>query len=83
MQRLRRQSFVLAEQARRLPERGVEIVVEDASTALPLLLAWCREEGIEVESATESVPLFDDIFVKLIEQESALQEERIQEDLNV
>lgn len=71
---LRRQPFVTAGKASRLPNRGVEVVVEKASAALPLLLDWCQSEHIAVESASEHVPPFDDVFVALIKQETAKQE---------
>ena len=71
---LQAQPFVLSERVERLRDRGVEIVVDDASVALPLLLDWCHEQQIGVESASEHVPIFDDIFVELIRQETAVQE---------
>ena len=75
MDLLRNQSFVLDGQVSRLRGDGVELVVEDASMTLPLLLSWCHEQQIGVESASEHVPLFDDVFVKLIDQETAVVEE--------
>ena len=69
---LRSQPFVFQGNASRLRDRGIEIVVEDASVSLPLLLDWCHGQQIPVESASEYVPLFDDVFVQLIEQETAV-----------
>ncbi|MFO7679765.1 MAG: ABC transporter ATP-binding protein [Chloroflexota bacterium] len=71
---LRRQPFVLEGKASRLRDQGVEMVVDDASVTLPLLMEWCSREGIAVESASEYQPVFDDVFVKLIKQETAVAE---------
>ena len=71
---LRSQSFVIDNQGSRLRDNGIEIIVEDASMALPLLLDWCHEQEIKVESASEHVPVFDDVFVKLIRQATAVSE---------
>ena len=71
MSQLRQHAHVKNGQVSRLRNRTVEIVVEDASTALPQLLEWCQTKEIEVESANEHVPPFDDVFVQLIQEESA------------
>jgi len=71
---LRRQPFVLEGKASRLRSHGVEIVVDNASAVLPQLLEWCQGKGIVVQSASEYVPVFDDVFVELIEQETAVSE---------
>lgn len=76
---LRAQPFVLDGKLNRLRNRGVEMVVENASITLPVLLTWCQEEQIEVESASEHVPLFDDVFVTLINQEKASEEALLEE----
>ena len=68
--KLREQDFVKNPEIRRLDDKGIEIVVEEASIAIPQLLTWCEETGIAVESATEHLPLFDDVFVLLMEQVS-------------
>lgn len=68
------QPFVLAGNVNRLRHKGMEIVVDDASFALPLLLDWCHSQHIGVESASEHVPIFDDVFVELIRQETAVKE---------
>ncbi|MFN2245974.1 MAG: ABC transporter ATP-binding protein [Candidatus Promineifilaceae bacterium] len=71
LEKLSEQEFVIAPEIRRLDNRGIEIVVDQASIAIPQLLAWCEEERIVVDSATEYIPLFDDVFVQLMEQNSA------------
>jgi len=68
--RLRAQPFVKDGQAVRLRNHEVELVVEDASMALPKLISWCQAEDIEVTSASEYLPVFDDVFVELIKQET-------------
>ncbi|MFN2139053.1 MAG: ABC transporter ATP-binding protein [Candidatus Promineifilaceae bacterium] len=68
--RLRAQPFVKDGQAVRLRNHEVELVVEDASIALPKLISWCQAEDIEVTSASEYLPVFDDVFVELIKQET-------------
>jgi len=68
--RLRVQPFVKDGQAVRLRNHEVELVVEDASIALPKLISWCQAEDIEVTSASEYLPVFDDVFVELIKQET-------------
>ena len=44
--------------------------VTKASTAIPQLLDWCREQVIIVESINEWVPPFDDVFVMIMEQQN-------------
>ena len=48
--------------------------VTKASTAIPQLLDWCREQIVVVESINEWVPPFDDVFVMIMEQQK---EERV------
>ena len=69
---LRKQPFVINGQVSRLRNHGIEILVEDASATVPVLLQWCQDKEIAVESASKHVPSFDDIFVQLIEQETAV-----------
>lgn len=64
---LRSQSFVKNGAVTRRQDNRLQITVEDASTALPLLLEWCKNNDIGVESANEYVLPFDDIFVQLIQ----------------
>lgn len=61
------QPFMENGTATNLPDNTLELVVEDAATTLPRLLDYVQRENIEVVSAGEHVPPFDDIFVKLIE----------------
>jgi ABC-2 type transport system ATP-binding protein len=52
-------------------QNSLRLIVEDASTAIPDLIAWCNQNGIEVESIKEYVPPFDDVFVQIIQMEAA------------
>jgi ABC-2 type transport system ATP-binding protein len=52
-------------------QNSLRLIVEDASTAIPDLIAWCNQNGIEVESIKEYVPPFDDVFVQIIQVEAA------------
>jgi ABC-2 type transport system ATP-binding protein len=49
--------------------QALQLVVDDAKTAVPALLPWCKEHGMEVESVQEYLPPFDDVFVELVEEE--------------
>jgi hypothetical protein len=43
------------------------LIVDEASTAMPALLDWLRDQDIAVESVEEYMPPFDDVFVHLME----------------
>lgn len=62
-----------------LDVQTVRFVVEEASTAIPQLLHWCEDRGIGVESINEFVPTFDDVFVKVMEQEQIMEQEGAEE----
>jgi ABC-2 type transport system ATP-binding protein len=67
---LRQQPFVTG----RIIHAGdgvLRIVVDEASTAIPQLLDWCREQDVPVQSVEEFMPPFDDVFVKLVKDEQA------------
>lgn len=49
---------------------SLQLTVEDASTAIPQLLHWCEERDIAVESIGESVPPFDDVFVRIMQEQA-------------
>lgn len=50
----------------RTGENSVRFVVYEARTAIPVLLNWCREWNVAVESIEEYLPPFDDVFVELL-----------------
>lgn len=66
---LLQQPFIQNGRAKNLPDRILEIVLDNASETLPKLLEYCQQNNINVLSAGEHVPQFDDIFVRLIEKE--------------
>lgn len=52
-------------------ERTVRLVVEEASITIPEMVRWGEERNLPVESINEYMPPFDDVFVQLVEQETA------------
>lgn len=65
---LRNLPFVQGKIERMEDDNGLRLVVDDASTAIPSLLDWCREEYVTVESIEEYLPPFDDVFVELVSE---------------
>jgi hypothetical protein len=53
-----------------LDDETVRLVVDEASTAMPALLDWCRAQNLTIESIQEFLPPFDDVFVNLIHRYS-------------
>lgn len=51
-------------------DQEIDVIVDEASTAIPSLMEFCKTEGINVETIEEISPPFDDVFVKLIEKEA-------------
>jgi ABC-2 type transport system ATP-binding protein len=47
------------------------LVVEEASTGVPALIEWSRNNNIAIESVEEYLPPFDDVFVELVKKEPA------------
>jgi len=52
-------------------DQEMEVVVDEANTAIPELVEACKGEGITVETIEQISPTFDDVFVRLIERETA------------
>ncbi|HET9591259.1 MAG TPA: ABC transporter ATP-binding protein [Anaerolineales bacterium] len=50
-------------------DQEVEVVVNEASTAIQLLLEWCRAQKLSVEMMEQKSPPFDDVFIRIIETE--------------
>jgi ABC-2 type transport system ATP-binding protein len=48
--------------------RDMQILVQDAAAAMPILIQYCHDQNIEIEAIEEYKPPFDDVFVKLIEE---------------
>jgi len=53
----------------RAEENCIRIVVDDASTAIPALLDWCRANSVHVHSVDQFFPPFDDVFVQLVKED--------------
>jgi ABC-2 type transport system ATP-binding protein len=53
-----------------ISEQDVEIIVDEASTAIPLLVEWAQAKRLTVETIEEKSPPFDDVFVRIIERET-------------
>lgn len=45
----------------------IEVIVEDADSAIPELIELSRQDGLTVKTVEKRNPLFDDVFVRLIE----------------
>jgi hypothetical protein len=43
--------------------------VDEADTAIQLLLEWCRAQTLTVEMMEQKSPPFDDVFIRIIETE--------------
>jgi ABC-2 type transport system ATP-binding protein len=51
-------------------DQEIDLIVDEASTAIPALIEACKVERIDIETIEEISPPFDDVFVKLIEKEA-------------
>lgn len=68
---LKQQPFLKNSVVKNLANQILEIVVDDdAGTVLPKLLDYAKQQQINVISAEEYIPPFDDIFVRIIENET-------------
>lgn len=67
LQDLRNQPGVLDE-IDRLNQKTIRLVVDEASTAIPMILHWCQDQSLKVESIEEYLPPFDDVFVQLVQE---------------
>ena len=54
-----------------ISDQELELIVDEASTDIPALLEAAKAQRIEIETIEEITPPFDDVFVKLIEKETA------------
>ena len=54
-----------------ISDTEIEIIVDEASTAMPALLEATKAARINVETMEEIIPPYDDVFVRLIEMETA------------
>ena len=65
---LRSLSFVRAKTIRTGPD-SMRIIVDQASTATPELMAWAQHQNIQVQAVEEYTPSFEDVFVELVRPE--------------
>jgi ABC-2 type transport system ATP-binding protein len=49
----------------------IELIVDEASTAMPALIEAAKAAAINIETIEELTPPYDDVFVRLIERETA------------
>lgn len=68
--RLSQLPFVRSEVKRIHDGNGVRLVVEQANKAMPVLLEWCKNEYVSVETIEQYLPPFDDVFVELVRDET-------------
>ena len=47
---------------------GIELIVEDAASAIPRLTSLLRERGVEVLQVRQLQPSLEDVFIKLVEE---------------
>lgn len=53
-----------------ISDQEIDVIVDEASTAIPELMEAFKGEGIPIETIEEVQPPFDDVFVKVIEKEA-------------
>jgi len=51
-------------------DNEVEIIVAEATSAIPEFIEICKQEGLKVRSIDKNIPPFDDVFVRLIETQA-------------
>jgi ABC-2 type transport system ATP-binding protein len=52
-----------------ISDQEIEVIVDDAGTAISLLLEWSQAQKMTVAMMEQKSPSFDDVFIKLIETE--------------
>jgi ABC-2 type transport system ATP-binding protein len=77
---LRSQPFVKGGNVTLLPDHSLQVVVDNADTAMPALLNWVSEKGIGMERASEYNPPFDDVFVMLLQKETEQERKQKEEE---
>lgn len=53
---------------RRRDDDRLEVIVENAGAAVPVLIDALRAAGVEMDEVTEERPSFDEVFVRLMEE---------------
>lgn len=64
----------------RLHNGKIRLYVDDATTTLSPVITWFDDHELEVEGVEHYQPPFDDVFVKLIEDYQAAQEEEVRDE---
>jgi ABC-2 type transport system ATP-binding protein len=54
-----------------ISDQEVEVIVDDAATAVALLLEWFQAQNLTVAMIEKKLPSFDDVFIRLIQTEIA------------
>lgn len=54
-----------------ISDQEVEVTVDDAGTAVAMLLEWTQAQKLTVAMMEQQSPPFDDVFVRIIEEEIA------------
>ena len=65
---LRSLPFVRAKTVRTGPN-SMRLIVDEAGTATPELMAWAQQQNIQVQAVEEYTPSFEDVFVELVRPE--------------
>lgn len=65
---LRSLSFVRAKTVR-TGSNSMRLIVDEAGTATPQLMAWAQQQNIQVQAVDEYTPSFEDVFVELVRPE--------------
>jgi ABC-2 type transport system ATP-binding protein len=65
---LRSLSFVRAKTIR-TGSNSMRLIVDEAGTATPELMAWAQQQHIQVQAVEEYTPSFEDVFVELVRPE--------------
>ena len=65
---LRSLPFVRAKTIRTGPN-SMRLIVDEAGTATPELMAWAQQQNIQVQAVEEYTPSFEDVFVELVRPE--------------
>lgn len=65
---LRSLPFVRAKTVR-TGSNSMRLIVDEAGTATPQLMAWAQQQNIQVQVVEEYMPSFEDVFVELVRPE--------------
>jgi ABC-2 type transport system ATP-binding protein len=63
------EEFPFVSRVERTGDKSLRIIVDQAGTAVPILVQWHKDRGREVTSIQEYQPPFDEVFVQLVERD--------------